>query len=539
MSQRPFKRIWGVAYKNVLKGDNPTQQVTASQHDRDELYNDPAIRLSEQDLKRFKSLRGKPICREHDPDVVLGHIHIEDLDESGDLRVAARIYTDTDEGREALAQLERGELNGLSVGYTTNMIQGTRNVASKSFNELTLTREPFFEGCRVTVQASKSVQEKKNLASKESTYNTEVLWINLSKQNMSDQANATNQPNTTPTPPGSNDTTNTTTAQPAAGSQSQAPVEQKEASSLLKVADGLQSQVDEAKANANKERMSAEELRRQNEKQAQELAELRAFKQRELEEYAKAKEAEAKETLAIHEEMRGQAFSPDVKQAMIQTMCSKNPVDLQKTEILCSQASAYKAQKEANLKKDEEIKALQAKLAKKEEDDQILQQRITASRQGVRDLYGARSSEIHSSSKGKEEEDSDITFDVNASRGNSSSMAPDNYFPNRGRDTIVIPQASPFELDLPYFKQTPAATVQVTASKDRHGAPVMTMKAAPTHNLVDKLPYSMRNARNAHWFSLMVSQADTMMEAPDAVFRSNVPGDGERKFPDFSKDELE
>lgn len=504
---RPFKRIWGIAYKNVLKGDNPTQEVTASQHDRDQLYNDPAIRLSEADLQRFKSLKGKPICREHDPNVVLGHIHSYDVDSAdGHLRVMARIFTDTEDGRQAAAQLERGELNGLSVGYTTNMVLGTTKVASKTFNELTLTEEPFFEGCQVTVQASK----KKNLALKESTYNTEVLWIKLSKEeNMSEPVE-----NTTPAI--------------AEQTEEKNEVPQKEASSLLKVADGLQEQVDEAKANAEQERSTVEELRRKLEQMEKEKALLQDFKQREEAAYAKAKEAEARETLKIHEEMRGQAFSEDVQQAMIQTMCSKNPVNLAKTEILCSQAKAFQDQKEARLKAEAANKDLMEQLAKQKEEVELAQQRITASRYGVRDLYGARQSD-----KGKEEEEQQKSggVEVNASRGGL-----DQYFPYRGNtsDEIRVPQASPMELELnlPFFKQTPAATLPITASRDGRG---MSIKSAPRHNLVDQLEYSMRNAPNAHWFSLMVSQKDMMMSGPDCVLRSDRE-DGMRKYPDTSKD---
>jgi len=519
--ERPYKRIWGIAYKNVLKGDNPTKHVTASQKDRDALYNDPAIRLSEGDLERFKSLKGKPICREHDRSVVLGHIHGYDVDPvDGHLRVMARIFTDTEEGRQAAEQLERGELNGLSVGYTTSMYQGTTKVASKSFDELTLTEEPFFEGCQVTVQASK----KKNLASKESTYNTEVLWINLSKENpMSDS--------TAPTPAPERQA-------PQPTSEAQGPqhhVAHKEASSLLKVADGLQEQVDVAKASADKERVSAEEIRKQLEQQNRELEQLRAYKAADEAAYAKAKAAEAQETLKIHEEMRGQTFPPDVQRAMIETMCSKNPTDLQKTEILCSQASAYLSQKNARIKAEEDNKALLEQLAKQKEENELVQERITASRQSVRGLYDVRSSDIQPA-RGDEAEG--VQYEVNASR--SGGDAFDSFFPNRGAqsDTVVVPQASPVELNLPFFKKTPAATVQVTASRNGAGAPVLTMRAAPVHDKVDHLHYSMRNARNAHWFSMMVSQADAMMAGPDAVLRPDRE-DGARKVPDFSKDSLE
>ena len=522
---RPFKKIWGIAYKDVIPGDNPTKDITAPQDDREALYNDLAIRLSEADFGRFKSLVGKPICREHDPNVVLGHIHGYDISkDDGHLRIMARVFTDTDEGRQAADQLERGELNGLSVGYTTNMVKGTTKVASKSFNELTLTEAPFFDGCYVSVQASR--KEKKNLASKESTYNTEVLWIKLSKENstMSDQ---TTPPPTIPTPTPA-DVAPTLNAPPGQNAQH-------EASSLLKVADGLQEQVNAATATAATERAKADELRTQSEADARELAELRAYRAADKAAYAESQKAEAEVTLKTHEEMRGQAFAPNVQQAMIETMCSKEPRDLQATEILCSQAKAYTDQREGKLKAEAEIKALREQLAKQGEEVEIAQQRINASQQGVRDLYAPRVTD----SKGKQEEDTTTTgLDVEASRGSAQytgNMAPDTFFPMRGNTstTINMPKASPMELNLPYFNQQPAETLQVTASRGAGGASIMTVNRAPRNPQTDELHYSMRNARNSQWFDMMVHQKDLMMRGPPCVLRSDNL-DRQRKEPDWS-----
>ena len=289
---RPFKRIWGVAYKNVLKGDNPTRRIVADRLDRNQLYNDPAIRLSEADIQRFKTLVGKPICVEHDEDEVVGEIHHYEVDDSGTLRVMARIFTDTDAGVRASKKLERGELNGLSVGYSAGIVPGTSDVASKSFNELTLTEEPFFDGCYVSVQASKNP-----------TYKSNSIWINLSKE-MSEVA-----------------TTEKTAAEvPAKESAAPTEVPKEDASSLLKVADGLKQEVDTAKTKAQEEAAKAADLAKQLEQLKAQNAALEAYKKEEEARYAAEKKPEAEEVLALHEEMQGKPFPEEVRQEMIATM---------------------------------------------------------------------------------------------------------------------------------------------------------------------------------------------------------------------------
>ena len=469
---RPFKRIWGVAYKNLIRGDNPTREIVASRGNRDQLYNDPAIRLSEADIKRFETLVGKPICVEHDEDEVVGHIHHYEVTDDGTLRVMARIFTDTEAGVRASKKMENGELNGLSVGYTTGIVPGTTKVASKSFNELTLTQEPYFEGCYVSVQASKKP-----------TYNTNSFWINLSKNNIMSEG----------APP------QETAAAPVAVVQPDVP--QQEASSLLKVADGLKQQVDTAKADAQKEAQNSSELAKRNAALEAQIAELAAYKANEEARYAQEKKPEAEEVLALHEEMNGTPFPEETRQQMISTMCSKHPDALHNAKIMCSQAFAYKSQKELAAKAEAERAELMAKMKKMEEENALAMTRINASKS---DLYGMRRSD-----KGKEEETEEVKV-------NASGMSGDPNFPYRGMHLtdVVIPDASRTELSLPYFRKTPASTISVTASKTATGGTTMTIAAAPRHKWVDELPNSQRN-RLPHWFSAMTQMKDLMMAGGD------------------------
>lgn len=89
------------------------------------------------------------------------------------------------------------------------------------------------------------------------------------------------------------------------------------------------------------------------------------------------------------------------------------------------------------------------------------------------------------------------------------------------------------ELNLPYFNQQPAETLQVTASRGAGGASIMTVNRAPRNPQTDELHYSMRNARNSQWFDMMVHQKDLMMRGPPCVLRSDNL-DRQRKEPDWS-----
>jgi Caudovirus prohead serine protease len=149
MTERPFKLFSGIAYPNVLPGDNPTRAIQADLNDpARNYYHDPAIKLSRADLERIGSLSGKPICFEHKKDIVVGQIQRAWCDEKHNLRINAKIWLDTKPGRLAWENLQNGKVAELSVGYNsvTEDIHGQTHVMGKVFDEVSVVRRGFFPG---------------------------------------------------------------------------------------------------------------------------------------------------------------------------------------------------------------------------------------------------------------------------------------------------------------------------------------------------------------------------------------------------------
>jgi hypothetical protein len=142
--------IKGTAYREVQAGANTTRVRQAPTSDRVAFYNDPAIVLSEADLDAMDGTEGAPLCFEHNKSDVVGRIHHSWIDrDSGRLKIIARIPL-TDRGRQIVDEIRAGRIAGLSVSYRPNYEQ-TGEVASKTFLETSLVREPFFDGCDLSV----------------------------------------------------------------------------------------------------------------------------------------------------------------------------------------------------------------------------------------------------------------------------------------------------------------------------------------------------------------------------------------------------
>lgn len=534
---RTYKKVWGVAYTDVLPGENPTKEVTARMDDRHALYNDLAVRLSQADIHRFKSLQGKPICREHDSETVLGYIHGYEVGSDNHLRVMARIYTDTPEGVQACQDLEQGRLNGFSVGYTTELDPGTSTVTSKTFNELTLTEEPFFDKCYVSVQASR--KSKKNLPSNKSTYNTNVLWIQLSKEKtttppekiMSTPAETTPAPQTESAPaaaaPPAAQSTPPTTANPDKRAL------EKDASSLLKMADELQEQVDQHAGAVQAKDTENEKLRQALAAKDKELAEAHAFMEQRRAEYAAERLPEAEEVIAIQEEQRGAAFPPEARRELIATMCSMNAEDKKVAEEMSARAMNFKNQKEARLKAEEENKQLKAQIEASAEKAKLdaAKIKLEASRGSIDQIYNT-SSATFSPSDGKAEEGASEGMDslsVNASQG----MGSDQNWPYRGYtgDYVMVPKPSHAETQLGLLRRVAHSenSLHVKASKGEDGSTQMSVRTAPRHRHLDAVPYSMRN-RTPWWFGTLVHLGSEMTQNIDIQLSQNTI---ERKTPEM------
>lgn len=143
----------GRAYPRVVQGSNKTTRITSDLNNRDAFYNDPAVVLSDSDLDRFNGAEGKPLCVEHKLSDQVGYVHhswIGDGDKRS-LKIIGRISLETQRGREVVRDIKAGKLNGLSVGYGTEMASTLDNrhteLLDKNFREISLVFEPFFSGC--------------------------------------------------------------------------------------------------------------------------------------------------------------------------------------------------------------------------------------------------------------------------------------------------------------------------------------------------------------------------------------------------------
>jgi hypothetical protein len=152
------KIIYGVAYNALLNNnpdsDNKNEKLNFKLS-KEEIYNHPKIRLnrSKDDLK----LDNKPIYLEHKTDTQIGSILCSWLDNEK-IKILAEVYGSED----LINDIESGSIGSLSMGYVYDVKSN-----KKTINEVSLCREPFFDGCNFSVAASKkndsSIYKKKSL----------------------------------------------------------------------------------------------------------------------------------------------------------------------------------------------------------------------------------------------------------------------------------------------------------------------------------------------------------------------------------------
>lgn len=164
VGSRPrYALIKGKAYPGLERGRHPTGQVDVSPADRERFYSAPAVKLSDADLDGMDGLDGVPLCYEHNQKDRVGTVAHSwvDSEQGRCLKIWGRIPLQDAQGRpiarghQMVADIRAGKIKGLSVGYRTPLrydaATGTTKVASKTFDEVSLVEEPFFEGCDLTV----------------------------------------------------------------------------------------------------------------------------------------------------------------------------------------------------------------------------------------------------------------------------------------------------------------------------------------------------------------------------------------------------
>ena len=150
-----YALVTGKAYPQVKAGKNETNQVKAPIHNRQAYYHDPAVQLSEADLDAIEGAAGAPLCVEHNKEDVVGHVHHSWIDEDNGrcLSIIGRIPMN-DRGKKVVDDIKSGKFKGFSVGYGTRLQRngtGGHELEEKTFHEISLVEEPFFNGCDLTV----------------------------------------------------------------------------------------------------------------------------------------------------------------------------------------------------------------------------------------------------------------------------------------------------------------------------------------------------------------------------------------------------
>lgn len=158
----------GIAYPRVNAGKGKTKKITSDLTDPMSYYHDGALQLNEQDLIDIKGTVDAPICYNHDVRDVVGSVASSRLQEdSNALEIVASLPMDekgrvlNSKGVDVRQEIEEGKLRGFSVRYLTRFDKN-RNVTMKTFQEISLVPEPFFDGCDLTLAIVAGQQNQGN-----------------------------------------------------------------------------------------------------------------------------------------------------------------------------------------------------------------------------------------------------------------------------------------------------------------------------------------------------------------------------------------
>lgn len=276
--------ITGRAYPDVLQGNNPTKIITSNPRVREEFYHDKAVMLSDANMDQFNGAEKIPIWEEHGAGGKheVGYVHHSWMERDADgrrgLKIVARIPLGPDHphGERVKQMIQSGRYKGFSVGYSTDMLQcaqtGQRMVDSKSFREISLCEEPFFDNCQLSwgVAASKSKATEKHSYKSPSQF-----YARISKDMEAAQGEQQQQ-------------------------QKDADAQQQQQQNAV-APEELLKQVDRLKEQENQRKEENERLREEN-------ARFRAWQQQQVEEYAKAQLPKYEEFVKVLKEQEGEDF---------------------------------------------------------------------------------------------------------------------------------------------------------------------------------------------------------------------------------------
>jgi len=342
--------VTGRAYPDVLRGANPTSVLASEPRDRQRFYHDRAMVLSDANLDQFNGTQGAPIWEEHGArgKHQVGYVHHSWITEDGGrrgLKIIARIPLGPDHPHgERVAQMVRaGHYKGFSVGYSADLVRcgKTLSVNSKSFREISLVREPFFDDCTLawSVEAA-----KKQAITNPDHLSAGTFFAAIEASGEDDEMSDPQQ------------------------QQQQAP--SVDAGELLKQADSLKEQ---AAQSSEAERERARQLTELQQKMAEKDRELEAFRardQKERAEYAASQRPVFEQFIAGLEASMGgkDKLDPQTRRSYEETFCNPD---------FKHHARAFQAQHEHRVALEASKQAAEERLAAVTREKEELQSAVT------------------------------------------------------------------------------------------------------------------------------------------------------------------
>jgi phage head maturation protease len=447
--------VSGRAYPRVQAGKNKTDIVTSDMSDRNAWYYDEAIMLSDADLNEYNGGKGLPLCVEHNVNDVVGEVRYGFLGdgEKRSLKIWARLPTGgSAHQQDVIDKIKSGYYKGLSVGYqiipahVSASGSGGARVGKKKFVEISLVKDPFFEGCDLSWNVTASKEGIKNSDYK--SKNQDRLALSFEIDDMSEVSQQNQNQNQAqgqaPQQGESNGTGSSSTPSASAGKSSV------HAEEILHEAEKLNTRLDT-------ERKNSEAVNAKLAQMEKELSYHRAKEAKEAEEYKASQLPKFQKWLEIEEADKPlpEGMKAGYEQAWtdIRFKDNANKLEEQMNRVITLQASA---------------KAAEERAKKLEEEKQALEQTVQASASAVKSL-SARSNVANtlSNSRNATDEEKDIP-QVQASGANLSQ--------------IMV--KGPSDAELPFLQSYGySSEINVNASAhDRFGGQrefVRSIKAAP------------------------------------------------------------
>jgi HK97 family phage prohead protease len=334
---RKFRVIHGISYPNLHQGDQPVK-LSSDATNREDFYNDPAVRLANGDCEYFKK---KAICLEHDEEDIVGIITDAWKDSDNHMRMTARIFVDSPRGENIYHRVQAGKLKGLSVGYSIPVNSKNERIG-KRCKEISLCEVPFFNGAEVRIAATGATGIGGNQQNN-SINNFPVIEKNFIFEIMADQK----------------------------------PVEQNDASTATKK-DGeeMVKQYDQMLQKMEEMAKKLEEKERSEKEKENQLKMFQEAEQQRRAKYAESQKPVLQEYLDTIKEQIGSEVPEEYKNSMEKAFAT--PEAAAQTQVVVASAQAYKKQREQNQLLESSLKELMDKVKKLEDDQPLMAAHVQA-----------------------------------------------------------------------------------------------------------------------------------------------------------------